>query len=205
MSPETSPKKEFFKKFLVNATIAKIRCVDERYSAEQTNGVQIQGATSGLIDAYIAITGATEDAAWNTFEKAGIPFDGHDDTHHGANGCGYNNKVEKDPGSVGAKKSATAASRLARVKSERILHYQGEHNPKFATINRSKGKTLNTNGILSTGQGTFNLDAWAIDEYAKKLHLSKDQAKMFSNHVIDSYRQTVMTLTSGAISTFIEI
>lgn len=203
MSLEKSAKKEFFSKFFMHATTRKIRCIDERPAEDQNNGVQIEGATSGLVDAYKAVTGVSEDAAWDAMRRAGIPLDGHVGDH----GCGYNGQAENSPENVGAPERVSSASRVERVMAAKgnLLHYVGDHNPKYATINYMKNKTLDTNSIVNAGEGTFNLDAWAIDEFAKKLQLDKTQTVAFRDHIINSYQKTVTTLTHGAISTFIVI
>lgn len=204
MSPEEGPKKEFFKKFFIHATTKKIRCIDERIAPDQNNGVQIQGATSGLVDAYKSVMGVSEDAAWKALSDAGIPIDGHVDEHHG---CGYNLQVESNPAAVDAPGSASVSDRVSRVAAAHgnLLHYKGDHNPKYATINYMKDKTLNTNDIFKSQTGTFNLDVWAIDGYAKMLHLDHDKADLFKSHIIRAYMDTVTTLTHGAIASFIEI
>lgn len=205
MEQQTTPEVNF-KEFLIPADLNKIRCVDERHASNQTSGIQIQGATSGIIDALkIARPPISEESAWKLVRDCGIPVDGHDDTHHGQNGCGYNNRVEKDPSTVDAPEVVTAASRLSRVQPERILHYEGDHNPKFATINFVPNTTIDTNGILSAGKGTFNLDAWALLSIAAKLGLTHDESARFVTHIVDSYKQTVLTLTNSAISSFVEL
>ena len=206
MNEIQQPPEVNFKEYLVTADPSRLRCVDERHATNQTNGIQIQGATSGIVDALKTVQPPlSEDGAWNAVGRAGLPVDGHDDDNKGADGCGYNNRVETDPSSVGAKESITAASRLARVHPERILHYEGDHNPRHATINFIPDTTLNSNGILAAGEGTFNLDAWAILSMATKLGLSHDESARFVEHIVSSYKQTVMTLTKSTISTFVEL
>ena len=179
----------------------RVRCIDERHAGDQNNGVQIQGATSGLVDAYKAVMQVGEDAAWDIYKKAGIPLDGHVGDH----GCGYNGQVENSPQAVEAPQSVPSANRVYRVTQAHgaLLHYEGDHTPKYATINYMKGKTLDTNSILNADAGTFNLDVWAVDEYAKMLHLDLGEMDAFRKHIIRSYQRTVATLTLGAISTFI--
>lgn len=196
-----------FEKYLVPADRTKRRCVDERYATDQTAGPQIQGATSGEVDALKQIRHLSEEDAWKTMSDAGIPIDGHVDNHKGANGCGYNNKVETDPSSVGASEQVTASSRLRRVEDAHgtILHYTGDHNPAYATVNYVHGTTLDTNRILGAGKGTFNCDAWILAEDAEKLGLQGEDMAMFIKLVVDSYKKTITTLTNNKISTFIEL
>lgn len=194
-----------FKEFLIPADINKLRCVDERNAADQTNGVQIQGATSGIVDALKTAKNISEDQAWSIVASTGVPLDGHVDDHHGPNGCGYNNRVETDPSTVGAPERQSAAKRLTRIQPERVLHYIGQHNPSYATINFVVDTTLNSNRILASGEGTFNLDAWALMPLATKLGLSHDESARFVTHIIESYKKTIITLTNSAISSFVEL
>lgn len=196
-----------FEKYLCPADPTRRRCVDERHADPQTYGPQIQGATSGEVDALKQVRHLSEKQAWKTIQDAGIPLDGHVDDHKGANGCGYNNRVETDPTSVGAPESVTALSRLQKVMSANgnVLHYHGDHAPVAATINYIPNTTLDTNRISTDGIGTFNLDAWILQEDAQKLKLTTDEAAAFMAHVVDSYKKTVMTLTNQAITTFVEL
>lgn len=193
---DTPPISEIpFKEYLVPADMTKLRCVDER-KANQTNGVQIQGASSGIVDALKVVLNMSEDDAWNLVKQKGLPLDGHDDNSHGPLGCGYNKKVETDHAVVLAPEEVPAASRLERIDAACVLHYQGEHTPMHATINFVPDTTLDTNRILSEGQGTFNLDAWSLVSYAQKLELSHNQTAQFVSHIVDSYKATVTALAN---------
>ncbi len=189
-----------FEKYLFPADLTKRRCIDDRRTNPQTYGPQIQGATWGEVDALKQIRHLSEKQAWETIKKAGIPRDGH--VH-----CGYNNTVETDPGSVGAMESVSEESRLKKVMSAEgtVLHYIGDHAPVAATINYISDKTLDTNRILSDGIGTFNLDAWVLEQDAQKLGLTPEESATFIDHIIASYKKTVITLTKGAITSFVEL
>jgi hypothetical protein len=189
-----------FEKYLFPADLTKRRCVDDRRTNPQTYGPQIQGATWGEVDALKQIRHVSEEQAWEAVIKAGIPHDGH--VH-----CGYNNKVETDPGSVGATESVSEESRLQKVMSAKgtVLHYIGDHAPAAATINFISGKTLDTNKILSAGIGTFNLDIWVLEQDAQKLGLTPEEAAGFIDHIVASYKKTVKALTHNTIKTFVEL
>ena len=196
---EASPKD--LRNYIFPADLNHIRCVDERKSTDQTNGVQIPGGIYGIVDAIKALAHAIEEDAWQRVKDAKIPIDAHIDNHDGARGCGYARTVEDKPQAILAPDSVTAQERLDRVQQVNggVLHYIGKHDPSHATINYWKGFTLDPNKASVDGLGVFNCDAWATRVYAEKLGLDPNA---FEQHIVRMYEATVKELTG--ITTFHE-
>lgn len=181
-------------RYLFAATIALIRCVDERQALDQTNGVEIPGGIYGIIDAIKALTGCTEEEAWQRAEAAGIPMGCHIDQKHGAKGCGYAKLVATQPATVLAPEAVPAEDRLHQVNLRHgmVLTLLGEHHPNYAVINYRVGFSIDPDQANADGLGIFNLDVWACTAYAIRLGLD---AEKFANHMIEVYKRTVTALT----------
>lgn len=191
--------------YLVQANTTALRCVDERPTSEAfTAGIQIPGSVYGIIDVVKELKHLTEAEARTLIKSTGIPVDVHVDDHHGPKGCGYAKLVETSPSSIGITESVPAATRLDWVKEVqgRVITYLGDHNPKGAIINHRANTTFNSPAAWNDEQGMFNLDVWALGEYASKLGIDQDT---FTTKMIDVYKKTVSTLTQGAITDFVEI
>ena len=190
--------------YLMKANEKKTRCVDEREPDAKTvnDGIAIPGATFGIIDAIKTLTGASEEEAWDRATKAGIPMNGHDDTHHGPKGCGYERLVEEEPASVLAVESVPAATRKAKLEEEHgtVITLLGDHQPTEAIINYREGTTIDTKKAVNEHRGIFDLDAWALSAMAEKLGIDTN---VFTAHVIDVYKHTVTKLTG--ITEFAEV
>ena len=194
--------------FFQQATLTKLRCVDERKEQKETQGekgVQFPGAYYGIVDAIKHITGITEEEAREKAKQAHIPFSIHDDTHHGALGCGYGKLVQTEPETVLAPEAVDVTNRYAYVKTQEganILTLVGDHNPMYALVNYHEGTTLDSPRAVDGGVGSFNYDYWAGIELGKLLGID---GKQFADHLLKVYQNTVMRLTNGAITIFYSI
>ena len=196
------------KPFLTKATIAKLRCVDERpekIKKTGEKGVQFPGGYYGIIDAIKYLTGCTEEEARMRAQKANIPLGIHDDEHHGALGCGYGKLVQTEPATVLAPEAVDVHDRFAYVNAQEgseVLTLTGDHNPIYAVVNYQEGTTVNSPAAVAAGVGSFNYDYWAGMKLGKQLGLGE---KKFADHLLTVYQNTVMRLTNGAITTFYNI
>lgn len=174
------------------ATLKRIRCVDERQALDTSNGVEIPGATYGLVDALKALEGISEDQAWNRIISARIPVEAHIDEGHGERGCGYAKLVEDEPGTVLAVESIPALQRLQRVYDQggQVATYIGEHAPRIAVTNEKKGWSLDPD--QAPHLGAFSFDAWAAEQYGRMLRV-RDPRK-FKAHLTQVYQNTVRRL-----------
>jgi hypothetical protein len=190
--------------FLMQANPKKFRCVDERQPDEKVmnDGVAIPGAIYGIVDTIKTINRVSEEVAWKTASDAGLPMDAHMDEHHHERGCGYGKLVEDEPAAVGAVESVPAKTRkhTADQHGGEIITLLGDHAPTKAVINYRTDTTIDTRKALADKQGIFDLDAWALPNIAKQLHMDPVQ---FSDHVIEVYKKTVTQLTG--ITQFQEI
>ena len=183
IADETITKK--IEPFLVQATMMKLRCVDER--PEKTSGeiqenglkgVQFPGAWYGVIDAIKSLSACTEEAARQRAMDAHIPFSIHDDEHHGALGCGYGKLVQTEPETVMAPEAIDVASRFSFITSQpnhEVLTLVGDHHPIYATINYREGTTIDSPNAVAAGVGSFNYDYWAGITLGKQLSMDPKQ------------------------------
>lgn len=191
--------------YLTVANSDVIRCVDERPTAEPfTAGIAVPGAIYGIIDAVKTLKHLNETEARELVVNAGIPLGAHVDEHHGAKGCGYAKLVETAPASLTIADAVPADDRLSWIKDRkaRVLTYLHDHNPKAAVIIYRPDKTLDSPKAWSDGTGIFDMDAWILPGWARKLAID-DTA--FTKWMIELYKNTVVTLTNGSVSAFTEI
>lgn len=185
---------QFLYRYLQEANIGLIRCVDERQAIDNTNGVEIPGGTYGLIDAIKFLTGRSEEDAWALAFACGIPLGVHTDEYHGPLGCGYAKLVEVNYKAVLAVESVPAILRLGRIEQAggTVLTLLGDHAPTHAVVNKRYGCSLDPDQAVAEGLGIFNFDKWAAYEFGKMLRVNPSR---FSTHLEDVYRHTVTALT----------
>lgn len=191
-------------RFFTEANPNRIRCIDERRFSPDSNGIQIQGGTYGLLDALKKILNISEEEARTIIIAKGIPLGAHTHVDLAELGCGYAAKVQSDPTSVGAVEAVSAEDRLnwIRANGGEVLVYTDEHDPQLAIINYKYGKTLDTNSAMGNGIGIFNFDAWAVPNLAKKLDIPDTSITNFTSLVVENYRNTVNTLAGSHIRGF---
>lgn len=194
-----------FEKYLTPANMDAVRCIDERPTKESfTAGIQIPGGIYGLIDAVKELRHMDEQSARDLVVKAGIPLDAHTDEHHGAKGCGYAKLVESDPQSIRLSDAVNADDRITWISQQngQVLTYIEDHKPVAAVINQRDQTTFNSPAAWKDGKGTFNLDVWAMKQFAPKLGVGTASLEKF---MTDLYINTVKTLTNSTITQFPEI
>lgn len=185
--------------YLLPADIKIIRCVDDRQYDDNTNGVEIPGGIYGILDGIKSLLDVDEATARNIVIQAGIPISAHVDRHHGPNGCGYANLVEKDPSKVHAPDKVKAQNRLAWVRSVggQIVTALGEHKPTHAVINDRYGYSIDPDQAHGANLGIFNYDVWAAEEYGRRI-LEAGYAldpQRFASHLLTVYKSTVGALS----------
>lgn len=178
----------------------KWTCIDDRKCLAARKAIKLVGGAYGVLDTYKIVTGATEAEAQTAYEESGLPFGAHTGSHHGIieiKDCGYGDKVEQSPQLVGAPERVKVEDRFNWVKSFHDAftpNYEGSHGPTAGVINWVANTTLDQTAAYDAKLGTFNLDAWYLDEISDKLHVDKTA---FSGAMISLFRKTVAALAPG--------
>ncbi|MFH0791806.1 MAG: hypothetical protein V1905_01145 [bacterium] len=198
---------------LTPANIFRLVCIDERNVKEknQTNPVNLPGATYSLVDAIKALYRYSEEDAWEMISRVSIPISAHIDDHidskHEGLGCGYARLVETVPKKVCAVEAIKSVDRLLRV-SERggeVLHYLEEHQAKMAVLNYKQGFSVDQDELPLLG--ILSCDIWAAEYYAiyLKQYDNKIDPQAVAKHIEKIFIATVRVLTNQKISRFMRL
>lgn len=198
---------------LTPANIFRLVCIDERSIKEknQTNPVNLPGATYSLVDAVKTLYHYSEADAWELISKVSVPISAHIDDHidskHEGLGCGYARLVETVPEKVYAVEAVKSVDRLLKISENggQILHYLEEHQPKMAVLNYKQGFSVDQDELPALG--ILSCDIWAAEYYAVylKQYDNRIDPRAVAKHIEKIFIATVKTLTDRKISRFIRL